>query len=127
MEVRWDAAVQGSRFWQEAEPRAEPSVPPGEPLQVQVWLFGRLAVGCAERPIMLRLRAPLNVRAVIAELARRCGGELAALVTAPRGGKLKFCRVFVDGEPAEDADAPLQVRGSPARVEMILLTGIEGG
>lgn len=127
MGVRWDAVVDGSRFWSEPEPRAPEAARAGEAVPVQVWLFGQLAQAETERPLTLTLQTPFSVRDVIAELGRRCGSELLAKVTGPDGGKLKLCRVFVDGLPADDPDTPVNVQTSPAQVEMILLTGIEGG
>jgi hypothetical protein len=73
------------------------------------------------------MRSPFCIRQVIAEVGRRGGAGLAAKMLAPDGSKQKYCRVFIDGQAASDLDAPIAVREPPARIEMILLTGIEGG
>lgn len=64
---------------------------------------------------------------VIAELGRRCGGELLSLVADADGRKFNHCRVYVNGEPVEDVAKPVHAAESPALVEMILLTAAEGG
>lgn len=125
MAVRWDAAVGGSRFWSEPERGAAGAA--GAPLAAQVWLFGRLARAAEKQPLSLALPNPFCVRDVIAELRRRCDAEALAPLTAASAGRLRDCRVFVDGLPVEDAGAPIEPRASPARVEIILLTAIEGG
>lgn len=127
MTVRWDAVVEPTGFWSEPEPRAPESGCRTGPVAVQVWLFGRLAQAADERPLTLEMRHPFSVRGVIAELGRRCGRELVEKLTAPDGGKSAFFRVFADGLPIDDLDAPLETRAASPRIEMILLTGIEGG
>ena len=62
---------------------------------------------------------------VIAELGRRCGGELLSLVADSDGRKFNHCHV--NGEPVEDVARPVHTAGSLAMVEMILLTAAEGG
>ncbi len=125
MAVRWDAAVGGSRFWSEPERGAAGAA--GAPLAAQVWLFGRLARAAEKQPLTLALPNPFCVRDLIAELRRLCGAEAFAPLVATSAGRLRDCRVFVDGLPIEDAGAPIEPRASPARVEIILLTAIEGG
>jgi hypothetical protein len=125
--VRWDAVVERTRFWSEPEHRAPGAHSRSDPVRVQVWLFGRLAQADGERPLTLEMRHPFSVRGVIAELGRRCGRELVEKLTAPDGGKPAFFRVFADGLPIDDLDAPLETRAASPRIEMILLTGIEGG
>jgi hypothetical protein len=127
MGTRWDAVVHGSRFWSEPESRSLGVVEAGEPVSVHVWLFGWLAGTDVERPLALTMRSPFCIRQVIAEVGRRGGAGLAAKMLAPDGSKQKYCRVFIDGQAASDLDAPIAVREPPARIEMILLTGIEGG
>ena len=113
MGVRWDAVVQDKRFW--TEPQDAAAAPAGRAqarvLTVELWLFGALVAPGTPRPLRRTLAAPFSVRDVL--------GELAAHAAT------KACRVFVDGAAVEDLDAPLQPRA--ARVEIILLTGIEGG
>ena len=127
MGTRWDAVVHGSQFWSEPESRSLEVVGAGEPVSVHVWLFGGLAGTDIERPLVLTMRSPFCVRQIFAEVGRRGGAGLAAKIMAPDGSKQKYCRLFIDGQPAGDLDAPIAVCEPPARIEMILLTGIEGG
>ena len=129
MSVRWDAVVGGSQFW--AEPvrpaTAAPAALTAAPVPVRVLLFGTLANSSAERALTLNLRSPFCIADLIAELGRRCGGELLSLVADADGRKFNHCRVYVNGEPVEDLAEPVHTAQSPAQVEMILLTAAEGG
>jgi hypothetical protein len=130
MSVRWDAVVGSSRFWTEPpRPASEPS-PTQEvasPVAVKVWPYGTLASVLAERPLELQLPEGFSVGDVLAELGRRYGPEFSDLVIGADGRKFRHCRVFVDGLPADDVETPVRVGRSPALVEIILLTAIEGG
>ena len=131
MNVRWDAVVVNNGFW--AEPsRPMPTHAPArkvdaDRISVKVWLYGSLASVVEERPVELKLPQGFSVADVLAELGRRYGDALLELLVNPDGRKTRFCRVFVDGMPADDVDAPVHSGSSPALVEMILLTAIEGG
>ena len=133
MGVRWDAVVERNRFW--SEHRSPPACPAAARLtpcasataSVQIWLFGSLADSVPERPLGLQFCNPFSIGDVIAELGRRCGAEFLSRVTAPDGGMLRHCRVFVNGEAVEDTGAPVCAQDSVAQIEMILLTAAEGG
>lgn len=105
--------MQDKRFWN--EPRAAPAPAAragGSPVSIELWLFGALVPPGMPRPLRLELAAPFSVRDVL-------GPELAVKAGA------KSCRIFVDAVALDDLDAPLEPRA--ARIEIILLTGIEGG
>ena len=131
MKVRWDAVVDGSRFW--AEPSRPASVPSHstqeitEPVTVKVWLYGSLARMLAQRPLELKLPQGFSVGQVMAELGRRYGEEFSDRVLGADGRKFSHCRVFVDGLRIEDLGTPVHAGTSPATVEIILLAAIEGG
>lgn len=131
MKVRWDEVVGSSRFWNEPPRPAAPvrSAEKGSAaaLSVNVWLYGSLASVSAQRPVVLELPQDFTVGEVLAELVRRYGTEFSDQVMGPDGRKLRHCRVFVDGHPADDPDTPVHAGSSAALVEMILLTAIEGG
>jgi len=131
MSVRWDAVVGSSRFWTEPpRPASKPSAPKQEdssPVAVKVWPYGTLAGVLAERPLALQLPEGFSVGDILAELGRRYGDEFSNLVIGGDGRKFRHCRVFVDGLPADDVETPVRVAQSPALVEIILLTAIEGG
>lgn len=129
MSVRWDAVVGDSGFWTEPpRPAAKPSASEvASPAAVKVWPYGTLAGVLTERPLELQLPAGFSVGDVLAELTRRYGAEFSDLVIGDDGRKLRHCRVFVDGLPADDVETPVRVGPSPALVEIILLTAIEGG
>ena len=128
MEVRWDAVVQDSRFWSEAARPSREAPAAGVNCRVQVWLFGSLADGVRERPVTVEFHGPFSVGDVIAELGRRWGRIFLDKVTAPGGGILGYCRMFVNGESVDDSTAPIQTTTkSPTQIEMILLTAAEGG
>ncbi|MBI4290256.1 MAG: MoaD/ThiS family protein [Betaproteobacteria bacterium] len=131
MSVRWDAVVDRSRFW------TGPSHPaPGQctsrkegaaPVTVNVWLYGSLASVMAQRPLPLPLSEGFTLGEVFAELDRRYGKAFSDRVIGADGKKFSHCRVFVDGLPADDFESPAPAGPSPAMVEIILLTAIEGG
>lgn len=130
MGVRWDAVVQDTGFWSECA-RRSPDAPVADAdglVRVQVWLFGSLADGVPERPVTVEFHGPFSVGDVIAELGRRWGRIFLDRVTAPGGGILGYCRMFVNGESVDDSTAPIQTTTkSPTQIEMILLTAAEGG
>lgn len=131
MKVRWDAVVDGSRFW--AEPPRPASVPSHstqeitEPVTVKVWLYGSLARMLEKRPVELELPQGFSVGDVLAEFSRRYGEELSDRVLGADGRKFSHCRVFVNGLRIEDMESPVHAGPSPAVVEIILLAAIEGG
>ena len=127
MGVRWDAVVQDTGFWSDAARPSKETPAADMNRRVQVWLFGSLAEGIAERPLTVECRGAFSVDNVIAELGRRCGRAFLDRVTAPGGGILKYCRVFVNGQSVDDTTAPIQTAESPTQIEMILLTAAEGG
>ncbi|MBI2317000.1 MAG: MoaD/ThiS family protein [Betaproteobacteria bacterium] len=131
MKVRWDAVVGSSRFWTEpprpAVPARSPDKESAGPVTVNVWLYGSLASVAAERPLALELPSDFTVGEVLAQLGQRYGEEFSHQVIGADGRKLRHCRVFVNGLPADDPEAPVHAGPSPALVEMILLTAIEGG
>ena len=127
MGVRWDAVVQDTGFWSDAARPSKETPAADMNRRVQVWLFGSLAEGIAERPLTVECRGAFSVHDVIAELGRRCGRAFLERVTAPGGGILKYCRVFVNGQSVDDTTAPIQTAESPTQIEMILLTAAEGG
>jgi len=129
MEVRWDAVVQDNGFWS-ACTRQSPDAPVADANRlvcVQVWLFGSLADGVPERPVIVEFHGPFSVGDVIAELGRRWGRIFLDKVTAPGGEILNYCRMFVNGQSVDNATAPIQTTESPTQIEMILLTAAEGG
>ena len=129
--VRWDAVVDRGGFWSEPpRPESQPSTAEQQsasPVTVKVWPYGTLAAVLAERPLTLQLAAGFSVGDVLAELGRRHGEAFRELVIGSDGRKFRHCRVFVDGLPAEDVEAPVRVGQTPALVEIILLTALEGG
>lgn len=127
MTVRWDAVVQGNGFWSELRAGAPDTACPGDAIAVQVWLFGRLGDAGLPQPVELTMQSPLRVFDVIDGLGRIGGAALRRKLAGTGSGMVPACRVFVDGAPVEDEGAPIEVRSVPARVEVILLTGIEGG
>ena len=129
MTVRWDAVVQDNGFWSDpARPAQAAAVcDTSSPQRVQVWLFGSLASAVEERPITLHLESPFCVDQVIAELGRRYGIALLARITTPAGTKARNCRIFVNGEPVRDTAAPVQAATTPAQIELVLLSALEGG
>ncbi|MCR4332555.1 MAG: MoaD/ThiS family protein [Sulfuricaulis sp.] len=131
MGVRWDSVVGSSRFWTEpSRPAAKSSTLKQEvasPVAVKVWPYGTLASVFPERPLELQLPEGFSVRDVLTELGRRYGDEFSDRVFGADGRKFRHCRVFVDGLPADDVEVPVHAGPSPALVEIILLTAIEGG
>lgn len=130
MSVRWDAVVENNTFWSS---RRAPDAPAtaaeeaGAPVEVQVWLFGRLASPEVANPLMLQFAGGCAVRDVIDELGRRLGPDFLRTLVGESGESFNTCRVFVDGEPAKNMATPISGRPAAASVEIILFREIEGG
>jgi hypothetical protein len=129
MGVRWDAVVQHNNFWSESTRPAAATHSAGgkRPVCVQVWFFGSLNDGAATSPVTVEFRAPFSVRDVMAELGHLFGRAFLERVTDSSGALLRNCRVFVNGQAADDAATPIQTSASQTEVELILLTAAEGG
>ncbi len=128
MQIRWDAVVDRSLS------RVDPAPSPTKRMdgrtaggvRVQVRLFGALASIGGRRSFEFVMAEPAVLRDVLLALTRELGDAFRARVLDPDGAKLRYCRLFVDGVACEDLDAPLAT-GADAQVEMLLLTGLEGG
>lgn len=127
MGVRWDAVVDCSSRPVEAPAALAAHPSPFAHVSVEVWLFGSLADAVPERPLRLQFRNPFSIDDIVAELGGRFGDAFLSRVTAPDGGMLRHCRVFVNGEAVEDTGAPVLTHAPQAQIEMILLTAAEGG
>ncbi len=100
---------------------------PTAQVAVRVWLFGALSTLSSERPLVLNFTPGFTVRDVINELGNRCGPAFLNQVLCAEGSLLRCCRLFADGSPVDELDAPLGADGSAIEVEIILLMGYEGG
>lgn len=129
MQIRWDAVVDRSLSLVDHAPsptkRMEGRSAGG--VRVQVRLFGALASIGGRRSFEFVMAEPAVLRDVLLELTRELGDAFRARVLEAGGAKLRYCRVFVDGVAFEDLDAPLTTGADAAQVEMLLLTGLEGG
>jgi len=132
MSVRWDAVVKNKAYWSsrrapDAAAAGTEAAGPGAPVEVQVWLFGRLAGPEVTNPLMLQLAAGCALREVIGELGRRFGPDVLRTLVSESGESFNTCRVFVNGEAARDMATPICAGPAAATVEIILFREIEGG
>ena len=132
MSVRWDAVVKNDRIWpsKRAPDRTAAALHPagaGAPIEVHVWLFGGLAGPGVKNPLTLRFDTGCALRAVFDELGRRLGTEFLRTVFGESGESRNTCRVYLDGEPANDLAIPLSGGSAAVTVEIILFREIEGG
>ncbi|MHA1108397.1 MAG: hypothetical protein ACTSQV_04685 [Alphaproteobacteria bacterium] len=107
--------------------KAGPGSWPGAGISVRIWLFGALASLSTERPLALTFPAGSTARDVVAAMAARCKPGFLDQVLCADGSLLRHCRLFADGLPIDDLDAPLGEDGGAIEIEMILLMGYEGG
>ena len=129
MSVRWDAVVDLTRTGiskPPPSPRRASDENIGD-IQVQVRLFGALISAGAERSIALELPAKSTIADVIAPLCERLGEQFETGVLDETGRKRRSCRLFVDGVPFENLQAPLCTSSQPTQIEIILLVAPEGG
>ena len=132
MSVRWDAVVKNNTFWASRRVPDAPAVAfkeaeAGAPVEVQVWLFGRLASPEVVNPLLLKFVDGCAVRDVIDELGRRLGPEFLRTLVSESGESFNTCRVFVNGEHAKDMATRITTGAAAATVEIILFREIEGG
>lgn len=132
MSVRWDAVVKNNTYWSsrrvaDATAAAPEAAEAGGPVEVQVWLFGRLAGPEVTNPLTLQFAGGCAVRDVIDELGRRLGPDFLRTLVGENGESFNTCRVFLDGEPARDMATPISGGPAAATVEIILFREIEGG
>lgn len=129
MGVRWDDVVDRDRFGLHAARRVDEAPASATPAgaAVEVLLFGGLADSAIQRQLTLQLASPFSIGEVLGELGRRLGSEFLSRVTEPGGGKLRCCRVFVNGELVDDIGTRLRCAPGRTKIEMILLTAAEGG
>jgi hypothetical protein len=128
MDVRWDAVASGDPFGinRDKDPGGATPAPAG-PLDVQVWLFGRLMAAGWQNPLALHLGAGNTLREVFAALSAYLDADALARLVSPEGELLRTCRVFVNGLQADRLDAPIRSAGAAAQIEIIVLTAAEGG
>lgn len=101
---------------------------PDTEIAVSVWLFGALSTLGPKRPFVLKFSTGVSARQVIAAISERCGPAFLEQVLCTAGSLLRCCRVFADGLPVDDLDAPLLAGGgSTVEVEMIVMMSYEGG
>lgn len=96
-------------------------------ISIELWLFGLLSALTDERPVKLSLPATATTLDVLTALEARYGDEMLSRIRDTERGILPSCRVFVDGDPLEDAFTPISDNGGSPKVEMILVKGFEGG
>ena len=127
MNVRWDAVVDRSMWYVDgpALPERAGRGPAGN-IRIQIRLFGALGASAGRHSLDLVLPQPVSLRDVLAAAGQELGEAFRARVLDPAGEKLAYCRVFVDGRVADDLNGPLPA-GEAAQLEIILLTGLEGG
>ena len=99
----------------------------GAEVRLRVWLFGILAAVTAERPVVLDLPRGFTAGDVIGALGARFGREFLDRFPPTPAQTIKCCRIFANGEPVDDLDAPLAAQGASVEFEMILLVAFEGG
>jgi hypothetical protein len=128
MNVRWDAAASGDPFGVKYNTDWGGTAPaPAAPLDAEVWLFGRLMPSGWRNPLHLHLPAVNALHEVFGTLAAHLDADALARLVSPDGELHRACRVFVDGAPADGLNAPVRRAGRTARIEIIVLTAIEGG
>ncbi len=101
---------------------------PGETgIDVEIWLFGYLALVAGERHISLNFPDGISAGDVVRRLADRYGPEIRKNIFDDTGAKSRFCRIFLNGLPIETLDAPLEADAKQQALELILLSAYEGG
>ncbi|OGA29506.1 MAG: hypothetical protein A3I01_14410 [Betaproteobacteria bacterium RIFCSPLOWO2_02_FULL_65_24] len=128
MDVRWDAVARGDPFGINRKNDRDGAAPAqAGPLDVEVWLFGRLMAAGWQNPLALNLPAGNTLRDLFRALAAHLDAESLARLVSPEGELLRTCRVFVDGLQADGLATPVRSAGVAARIEIIVLTAAEGG
>lgn len=128
MSVRWDAVVDRSGIGIfDVPPPRRTRGPDVGPIEAHVRLFGVLASVCAERSINLSLPAGATIADLLSALCERLGDDFRARVLDANGTKHRYCRLFVDGAPADSLAAPLGATTQLSEIEIILLIAPEGG
>ena len=129
--VRWDDVVNSTLIQSLVTPavlqRQDEDSGRSSNIRVHVQLFGALASVTTERTLDIVVPKPTTIGAIVAALGERLGDAFLTRVLDPAGKKHNYCRLFVDGVAVEDLQQQLETTADPARIEIILLMGLEGG
>lgn len=97
------------------------------PISARIWLFGALAALSAERPMTVPLRSEPTAGDAIEAIGQRLGRPFLDQVLSEPAVLFRCCRIFANGHPVNGLDEPLVPDGSAMEIEILLLTGYEGG
>jgi len=129
MNVRWDAVVQCRKVDSSATPSdaLHATCELAGSRRVDVRLFGALALFDRDEAITLEINSRTTVVELLEILCARLGEEFRSRVFDSAGAMNRCCRLFVDGDPVENASTTLYARSLPSQIEIIMLTAAEGG
>lgn len=96
-------------------------------IEVRVLMFGLICQATRERQVNLTVEADATVGDVIDALGARYGAAFTDQVMRTAGTKASYSMVAVDDRTVRDLSMPLAPGRATATVEIILLTGHEGG
>lgn len=90
-------------------------------------MFGMICQTTGESQTLLRLPGQATVGDVIVALGEHYGTEFLNLVMRTSASKASHTQISVDGLLVRDLSTPLAAGKNTATVEIILLSGHEGG
>lgn len=96
-------------------------------IEVQVLMFGMVCQSTGEKQTVLRLPRAARVADVLAALGERYGAAFVSQVMRTAAAKASHSVISVDGRVVRDMNAALAPGKDSATVEIILLSGHEGG
>ncbi len=96
-------------------------------LELRIFMFGMICQTTTERQTTLRLPQNATVRDVIDALGDRYGAAFLGQVMRTTRCKASHSAITVDGYVVRDLDQMVAPARTTAVIEIILLTGPEGG
>ncbi len=96
-------------------------------VEVRVYMFGMICQTSRARQTTLHLPRNATVGDILNLLGARYGEAFLAQVMRAAGRMASYSSIAVDGYLVRDLARPVAAEGARATVEIIMLTGYEGG
>ncbi|HJO38256.1 MAG: hypothetical protein QGF21_13545 [Vicinamibacterales bacterium] len=94
---------------------------------VRIGLFGFLSTFAADNPVVAKLPEGFTLRDAIEALCAECGPDCRSYIEDAPGLLAQGFRIFLNGSLTDELDVPVEVDGTSAELEVILVMANEAG